>query len=70
VAYEVCGSAYTVDVIYENSSGGTWRVFGVGMPWSYTFYADPGGYVYIGSEHGNLLLGHSGDLGGRGELRG
>jgi len=51
VEYEVCGSAYTVDVTYENSAGTTSREYGVGVPWSYSFSADPGDYVYISAQN-------------------
>lgn len=51
VEYEVTGSAYSVDVTYENSSGTTSREYGVGVPWSYRFSADPGDYVYISAQN-------------------
>ena len=51
VEYEVTGSAYSVDVTYENSGGTTSREYGVGVPWSYRFSADPGDYVYISAQN-------------------
>ncbi|MGM0628025.1 MAG: MmpS family transport accessory protein [Candidatus Fermentibacterota bacterium] len=51
VEYEVTGSAYSVDVTYENSGGSTSREYGVGVPWSYRFSADPGDYVYISAQN-------------------
>lgn len=54
VEYEVTGSAYTVDVTYENSGGSTSREYGVGVPWSYRFNADPGDEVYISAQNTGL----------------
>ena len=54
VEYEVTGSAYTVDVTYENSGGSTSREYAVGVPWSYRFSADPGDEVYISAQNTGL----------------
>jgi hypothetical protein len=54
VEYEVTGSAYSVDVTYENSSGSTSREYGVGVPWSHSFYAEPGDHVRITAQNTGL----------------
>lgn len=57
VKYEVTGSASKVFVTYENEYGGTSQEE-VYLPWSYTFTAESGDYVYISAQN----LGDSGSV--------
>ncbi|MCK5785717.1 MAG: hypothetical protein KAH54_04055 [Candidatus Sabulitectum sp.] len=47
VRYEVTGSAETVNITYENGSGGISQLTGISLPWSHKFSADPDDYVYL-----------------------
>ncbi len=40
VKYEVVGSADTVNITFENGSGGISQMADVALPWSHTFSAD------------------------------
>lgn len=51
VKYKVTGTAATVDVTYENSSGGVSQESDVEVPWSYSFTGDPGDFVYISAQN-------------------
>jgi len=51
VKYEVTGTAKTVFVTYVNESGGTSQESNVSLPWSYTFTAKPGDFVYISAQN-------------------
>jgi len=47
VLYKVSGTALTVDVTYENSSGGTSQVSGVSLPWQYQFSVTGSAYHFL-----------------------
>jgi len=51
VEYKVTGSASTVNVTYENASGGVSQESDVSVPWSYTFEGEPDGFVYISAQN-------------------
>lgn len=51
VKYKVTGTAETVDVTYENSSGGVSQESDVEVPWSYSFTGEPGDFVYISAQN-------------------
>ncbi len=58
VTYRVTGSARSVDVTYQNGTGGTEQKSRVAVPWSYTFQATSGAFLYISAQN----QGESGDL--------
>jgi len=58
VTYKVTGSARSVDVTYENGTGGTEQKSHVAVPWSQTFQASSGAYLYLSAQN----QGDSGDL--------
>lgn len=47
VRYEVVGSAESVNITFENAGGGISQMANVALPWSHSFSADPGDYVYL-----------------------
>ena len=47
VRYEVVGSAESVNITFENGSGGISQVANVSLPWSHSFSANPDEYVYL-----------------------
>jgi hypothetical protein len=47
VTYKVTGSASSVDVTYNNAQGGTQQISGASVPWSQTFTADSGAFLYL-----------------------
>ncbi|MCK5133552.1 MAG: hypothetical protein KAR40_15535 [Candidatus Sabulitectum sp.] len=47
VRYEVVGSAETVNITFENGSGGVSQMADIALPWSHSFSADPDDYVYL-----------------------
>ncbi|MCD4707723.1 MAG: MmpS family protein [Candidatus Sabulitectum sp.] len=47
VKYEVVGSAETVNITFENGSGGISQMANVALPWSHSFSADSDDYVYL-----------------------
>ena len=51
VRYEVTGSAETVNITYENDSGGISQVTNVPLPWSITFSGDLEDYVYLSAQN-------------------
>jgi uncharacterized protein YceK len=50
IEYRVTGSTSTADLTFENSGGGTSQQSGVTVPWSYTFTANPGDFLYISAQ--------------------
>lgn len=51
VRYKVSGTAETVDITYENASGGTSQLSEVELPWSITFEANIGDFVYLSAQN-------------------
>lgn len=51
VEYQVTGSASTVFVTYENENGGTSQIASAIVPWSHTFTANSGDFVYISAQN-------------------
>ncbi len=51
VRYEVTGSAKTVNITYENDSGGISQVTNVPLPWSISFSGDLEDYVYLSAQN-------------------
>ena len=51
VKYEVTGTATTVDITMENSSGGTSQFSDVAVPWSTYFTSKSGAFVYISAQN-------------------
>ena len=58
VTYKVTGSARSVDVTYENGTGGTEQKSHVAVPWSQTFQSSSGAYLYLSAQN----QGNGGDL--------
>lgn len=58
VTYKVTGSARSVDVTYQNGTGGTEQKSHVVVPWSQTFQSNSGAYLYLSAQN----QGDSGDL--------
>jgi tetratricopeptide (TPR) repeat protein len=51
IEYRVTGSTSMVDVTYTNKDGGTSQANGVSIPWSYSFKASSGKFVYISAQN-------------------
>lgn len=51
VEYEVTGSTDVVSITIANKSGGTSQYSGVTLPWSTSFKADPGDFVYVSAQN-------------------
>ncbi len=51
VKYEVTGSADSVSLTYQNDSGGTSQTSNSYLPWTYTFLAQKGDFVYISAQN-------------------
>lgn len=51
IKYEVTGTASTVSVTYENEDGGTSQYSDRSVPWSHSFTAHPGDFVYISAQN-------------------
>ena len=51
IKYEVTGSAPSVSLTYENSSGGTSQTTGTPLPWTYTFSGKPGDFLYVSAQN-------------------
>ena len=58
VTYKVTGSARSVDVTYQNGTGGTEQKSHVAVPWSQIFQSSSGAYLYLSAQN----QGNSGDL--------
>jgi hypothetical protein len=58
IKYEVTGSATFVSLTYENEDGGTSQIDSASVPWTHTFTAEKGDFVYISAqnngENGNV----------------
>ena len=50
IEYKVTGTASTVLVTYQNKDSGTSQEY-VSIPWSYSFSAIPGTFVYISAQN-------------------
>lgn len=51
VKYSVSGTASSVSLTYENEDGGTSQVSSVPLPWSYSFKAKEGDFLYISAQN-------------------
>lgn len=51
VEYRVTETARSVSVTYQNADGGISQAFGVPLPWSYSFTAEPGTWVYVSAQN-------------------
>lgn len=51
VTYDVTGSAWTVDITYQNEDGGTSQLSGVMLPWRTSFSAGALSFVYIAAQN-------------------
>lgn len=52
VTYTVTGDSRQAEVTYENANADTSQEFGVVVPWSYSFTAEPGMFLYISAQRG------------------
>lgn len=51
VVYRVTGSAASVDVTFESEGGGTSQLSDEAIPWSYTFEAARGDFLYVSAQN-------------------
>ena len=51
IKYEITGTAEKVDITIENSEGGTSQYSDKGLPWTYTFSAPKGTWVYCSAQN-------------------
>jgi crotonobetainyl-CoA:carnitine CoA-transferase CaiB-like acyl-CoA transferase len=51
IRYEVTGSASSVSVTYQNEQGGTSQQAAVPIPFSYSFTANAGAFLYISAQN-------------------
>lgn len=51
VEYRVSGTAVRAAVTYQNSDGGTSQVGDTILPWSSTFTADKGDFLYVSAQN-------------------
>lgn len=58
VTYKVTGTTASASVTYENATGGTEQVAGVTLPWSKSFKAKGGSFLYLCAQNQNA----NGDL--------
>lgn len=51
VVYQVTGTAASVSVTYVNENGGTSQVTGAPLPWTYSFTAHVGDFLYVSAQN-------------------
>lgn len=51
VTYKIKGSASSVDVTYNNAQGGSQQIGNASVPWSQTFTADSGSFLYLSAQN-------------------
>lgn len=51
VKYEVTGSATSASLTYQNRDGGTSQESDVYLPWTYSFTAEAGDFLYISAQN-------------------